>query len=146
MKTDVKISIRGIQNSAEEDSVEIVSLGEMYEKDDNIYVSYEEGAEAASGVDCDIVKSMLKICPKQVEIIKKGPTETHMVFVQDKDTISYYSTPFGEMEVAIHTNRLERLNTEQGFQIFLNYALEINAAHVSDCNVDIRVENMRRKE
>lgn len=146
MKTDVKISIRGIQNSEEDDSVEIVSLGEMYEKGDQIYVSYEEGSEAAPGMDCEIVKSMLKIQPQQVEIIKKGSTETHMVFVQDKDTISYYSTPFGEMEVAIHTKKLERLNTEKGFHILLNYALEINAAHVSDCNVDIRVEDMCRKE
>lgn len=142
MKTDVKISIRGIQNNMSEDSVEVVSLGEMCEKDNQIYVSYEEGTEEASGVDCDIVKSMLKICPNQVEIIKKGATETHMVFVEDKDTISYYSTPFGEMEVAIHTDKLERVNTEKGFQILLKYALEVNAAHMSDCNVDIRVETM----
>lgn len=146
MKTDVKISIRGIQNNVKDDSVEVVSLGEMYEKDDLICVSYEEGADAASGMDCDIINSLLKIHPNQVEMIKKGSAETHMVFVQDKDTISYYSTPFGEMEVTIHTNKLERLDTENGFQIFLNYALEINTAHVSDCNVDIRVEHMRGKE
>ena len=97
MKTEVKISIRGIQDNARDDSVEVVSLGEMQEKDGQIYISYEEGAEAASGMDCDIVTSLLKIHPKQVEIIKKGAAETHMVFVQDKDTISYYSTPFGEI-------------------------------------------------
>ncbi len=107
-----------------------------------IYISYEEGTDAASGMDCDVVKSMLKVCPDQVEIIKKGAAETHMVFVEDKDTISYYSTPFGEMEVAVHTDKLEHIYTEKGFQILLKYALEINAAHMSDCNVDIRVESM----
>lgn len=142
MKTDVKISIRGIQDNADEESVEVVSLGEMYEKGGQIYVSYEEGTEGACGADCDLVKSMLKVCPDQVEIIKKGAAETHMVFVEDKDTISYYSTPFGEMEVAIHTDKLERINTEKGFRILLKYALEVNAAHMSDCNVDIRVETM----
>lgn len=142
MKTDVKISIRGIQDNTNEESVEVVSLGEMYEKGDRIYVSYEEGTEGACGMDCDLVKSMLKVCPDQVEIIKKGAAETHMVFVQDKDTISYYSTPFGEMEVAIHTDKLEQINTEKGFQILLKYALEVNATHMSDCNVDIRVETM----
>ena len=90
--------------------------------------------------------SLLKIHPKQVEIIKKGAAETHMVFVQDKDTISYYSTPFGEMEVTIHTNRLEQMETQHGFQILLQYTLEINTAHVSDCSVEIRVERMNRKE
>ena len=63
-----------------------------------------------------------------------------MVFVEGKDTISYYSTPFGEMEVSIHTDHLKKMETEKGFQILLKYALEINSAHVSDCNVDIRVE------
>ena len=142
MKTDVKISIRGMQNGVGGDAVEVVSLGEMYEKGDGIYVSYEEGTDAAAGMDCDVVKSLLKICPDQVEIIKKGAAETHMVFVEDKDTISYYSTPYGEMEVAVHTDQLEQINTEKGFQILLKYALEINAAHMSDCDVDIRVEQM----
>ncbi len=140
MKTDVKISIRGMQNGTLGEAIEIVSVGEMYEKDGQIYVSYEEGTDAAPGMDCETVKSLLKVCPEQVEIIKKGAAETHMVFVEDKDTISYYSTPFGEMEVAIHTDQLERISTEKGFQILLKYALEINAAHMSDCNVDIRVE------
>ena len=40
MKTEVKISIRGIQDSAKDDSVEVVSLGEMQQKDGQIYISY----------------------------------------------------------------------------------------------------------
>lgn len=63
-----------------------------------------------------------------------------MVFIEDRDTISYYSTPFGELEVAIHTDRLERRERDNGFQILLEYALEINASHMSNCNVDIRVD------
>ncbi|MCM1245265.1 MAG: DUF1934 domain-containing protein [Roseburia sp.] len=142
MKKDVKVSISGVHNNLQEETVEVVSMGELYEKDDKIYVSYDEASDSAPGVDCEIVKSLLKVKKDQVEIIKKGITETHMVFIQDKDTISYYSTPFGELEVAIHTDRLEKTTNEQGFQIFLEYALEINAAHMSSCNVDIKVEYM----
>lgn len=140
MKKDVKISISGIHDNSQQETVEVVSLGELYEKDDKIYVSYDEAAEGASGVDCEIVKNLLKVNQDQIEIIKKGVTETHMVFIEDKDTISYYSTPFGELEVAIHTDRLEKVVNEKGFQIFLEYALEINASHMSSCNVDIKVE------
>lgn len=50
------------------------------------------------------------------------------------------------MEVTIHTNRLEQMETQHGFQILLQYTLEINTAHVSDCSVEIRVERMNRKE
>lgn len=142
MKKDVKISISGIHSNSEEETVEVVSMGEMYETDEQICISYEEAADEAVGVDCEIVKSMLKVKPDQIEIIKKGATETHMVFIEDRDTLSYYSTPFGELEVAIHTDRLERRETGKGFQILLEYALEVNAAHMSDCNVDIKVEYM----
>lgn len=140
MKSNVNISIRGMQNNSQEETVEVVSFGEMYERDNQIFVSYEEASDEEAGADCDIIKSLMKVCPGQVEIIKRGAAETHMVFVEGKDTISYYSTPFGEMEVSIHTDHLEKMETERGFQILLKYALEINSAHVSDCNVDIRVE------
>lgn len=140
MKKNVKVSISGIQNNDNEEMVEVVSVGEMMQRDDHICVSYEEAADNAAGVDCQLVKSMLKVKPDQIEIIKKGAAQTHMVFVEDRDTISYYSTPFGELEVAIHTDRLERKERDNGFQILLEYALEINASHMSNCNVDIRVD------
>ncbi len=140
MKKNVKVSISGIQNNDNEETVEVVSVGEMLQRDDHICVSYEEAADNASGVDCQLVKSMLKVKPDQIEIIKKGAAQTHMVFIEDRDTISYYSTPFGELEVAIHTDRLERKERDNGFQILLEYALEINASHMSNCNVDIRVD------
>lgn len=140
MKKNVKVSISGIQNNDNEETVEVVSVGEMLQRDDHICVSYEEAADNAAGVDCQLVKSMLKVKPDQIEIIKKGAAQTHMVFIEDRDTISYYSTPFGELEVAIHTDRLERKERDNGFQILLEYALEINASHMSNCNVDIRVD------
>ncbi|MCI8962500.1 MAG: DUF1934 domain-containing protein [Eubacterium sp.] len=140
MKKNVKVSISGIQNNDNEETVEVVSVGEMMQRDDHICVSYEEAADNAAGVDCQLVKSMLKVKPDQIEIIKKGAAQTHMVFIEDRDTISYYSTPFGELEVAIHTDRLERKERDNGFQILLEYALEINASHMSNCNVDIRVD------
>ena len=140
MQKNVKVSISGIQNNDNEETVEVVSVGEMMQRDDHICVSYEEAADNAAGVDCQLVKSMLKVKPDQIEIIKKGAAQTHMVFVEDRDTISYYSTPFGELEVAIHTDRLERKERDNGFQILLEYALEINASHMSNCNVDIRVD------
>jgi uncharacterized beta-barrel protein YwiB (DUF1934 family) len=140
MKRKVRVSIRGVQNNVQGESVEVVSMGEMREADGQIFVTYEEAAEEDPGVDCEIVKCMLKATPEQVEIIKEGDTQTHMIFIEDKDTLFYYSTPAGELEVAIHTDRLERTETEDGFEIILEYALEINTAHMWNCDVAIKVE------
>ncbi len=140
MKRDVKISICGIHTNEGEDSVEVVSIGEMYEENDILCVSYEEASDEMDGVECEMVKNLMKIQNEQVQIIKKGPSQTHMVFMEGKDTLSYYSTPFGELEVVIHTSRLQQEQTEKGLEIYLEYALEVNAAHMSQSNVNIKIE------
>ena len=56
--------------------------------------------------------------------------------------LTYYSTPFGELEIVIHTDRLEHQKFDNGFHVELEYALEVNAAHMSNCNVRIQVEEL----
>ena len=98
--------------------------------------------DAVEGVDCVMVQSLLKFRDGQVEILKEGGTRTHMVFVKNQDMLTYYSTPFGELEIVIHTDRLEHRKLDNGFHVELEYALEVNAAHMSNCNVRIQVEEL----
>ena len=120
MKKDVKISIAGLHENGTTDSLEVISFGE----------------------NCEMVQSQLKIRDGQVEILKEGGTRTHMVFVKNQDMLTYYSTPFGELEIVIHTDRLEHRKLDNGFHVELEYALEVNAAHMSNCNVRIQVEEL----
>lgn len=142
MKKDVKISIVGLHQNGTTDSLEVISFGEMYEEDGQTIVKYEEALDNSAGKDCEMVQSQLKLRENQVEILKEGGTQTHMVFVKDQDMLTYYTTPFGELEIVIHTDHLEQKKLDNGFHVELGYALEVNAAHVSDCNVRIKVEEM----
>ncbi|MGN1205729.1 MAG: DUF1934 domain-containing protein [Eubacterium sp.] len=142
MKKDVKISIAGLHENGGTDSLEVISFGEMYEENGETIVKYEEAMEDAQGRDCEMVQSQLKIREDQIEIMKEGGTRTHMVFAKDQDMLTYYSTPFGELEIVIHTDRLEQKKLDNGFHVELEYALEVNAAHMSNCNVRIKVEEM----
>ncbi len=144
MKKNVQVTICGIHTNAQEDSIEVVSVGEMEQKQGQICITYEEAADEEAGVDCEIVTSMLKIKGNQVEMIKRGAAQTHMVFIEGKDTISYYSTAFGELEVAVHTTRLEMKEMQNGFSIDLEYGLEVNSAHMSACRVEIKIEWIER--
>jgi len=140
MTEEVKIKIRGIQGAADEDSVEVVSVGQKYEKDGFICIEDDEVVSEEENGIVQVTKNLLKVKDDQVEVIKKGPAESHMVFVPDRDTFTYYSTPLGELEVSVHTKCIEKKDYENGFSLKLQYDLEMNQAFISSCSVDIAVE------
>ena len=63
-----------------------------------------------------------------------------MVFIPDQTTFTYYSTPIGEIEVSIHTNQIEKIELESGFFLKMDYDLEMNQTFISNCNVQVTVE------
>lgn len=136
---DVKIKIRGSQGD-EPNNVEVVSIGEMYERDGFVCLTYDEVVDEEDTGVVQVVKNMIKINEEQVEVIKKGPTQSHMVFVPEETTFTYYSTPFGEMEVSIFTDEIRRVSKDDGFSLNMQYQLEMNQTLVANSSVNIDVE------
>lgn len=142
MTKEVKLRIRGIQlqNSDAGDKVEVVSVGKMYERDGFVCIAYDEVVKEEENGVVQVAKNLLKIRDDQVEVVKKGPAESHMVFVPERSTYTYYSTPLGELEIGIFTNWMEKVKLPDGFHLKLQYDLELNQTFISKCNVDIVVE------
>lgn len=142
MEQEVKLRISGmqIQGGGAEDKVEVVSVGKMYEEDGAVCVSYEEMLDENETGVVHVVKNLLKVQDNQVEVIKRGSAESHMVFVPEQATYTYYSTPIGELEVSIFTKQIEHEQMTNGFRLMLQYDLEMNQMTISQCNVDIVVE------
>ncbi len=142
MAQEVKLRICGmqIQGGGEEDKVEVVSVGKMYEEDGAVCVSYEEMTDENETGIVHVVRNLLKVHDNQVEVIKRGTSESHMVFVPEQATYTYYSTPIGELEVSIFTKQIEHEQMPNGFRLVLQYDLEMNQMMISQCNVDITVE------
>ena len=142
MTQEVKLRVRGVQMQGEaaEDNVEVVSVGQMYEKDGFTCLTYEEVVGESDGGVVQVVNNLMKIRDDQVEVIKKGPTESHMVFVPERTTYTYYSTPVGELEISIFTKQIERIQMSNGFHLMLQYNLEMNQTFISQCSVDLVVE------
>ncbi len=142
MEQEVKVKICGTQldEMNREELVEVVSVGKMYEEDGFLCISYDEViGEEENGI-VQAVKNMLKINESQVEVVKKGPTASHMVFMPDQTTFTYYSTPVGELEVSIHTSNVEKCDYNDGFLLKLQYELEMNQTYISSCDVKIAVQ------
>lgn len=142
MTQDVKLKIHGIQDHSSEDGddIEVVCMGKMYERDGFTCISYDEVIEEEPNGLVETVKNLLKIRDDQVEVIKKGPAASHMIFVPDQATFTYYSTPLGELEISVHTKSMEKTEQEKGFRLKLQYDLEMNQTFISSCVVDIEVE------
>ena len=142
MSEEVKVTIQGIQAQGDGEAVEVVSMGQMNMQEDGfICVSYDEVVSEEENGLVQVAKNQLKVKDRQVEVIKKTPTSSHMVFIPDQTTYTYYSTPFGEIEVSIHTNQVERTDTSNGFNLQIAYELEMNQTFISNCCVKIMVEH-----
>lgn len=52
-------------------------------------------------IPCKPTINYIKMSPKGMEVRKKGVVNVHMVFEQGKKNMTYYSTPYGTIEMGI---------------------------------------------
>ncbi len=140
MTKDVLITIAGLQIDLNEDEpVEVLSVGEYYYRNGKHYALYDEYMSDEQYDGREICKNTIKITDNQIEIVKKGPVNVHMIFELGKKNISFYSTPFGEISIGIYTTSMEVHESEGEIKAKLNYSLDMNNSHVSDCYITVSI-------
>lgn len=140
MKKDVLVTVKGMQaiESADgQEEVEMVAKGDYYFRNGHHFICYEEMLE---GFDKP-TKNMIKIAENVVEVDKKGVTNTHMVFEPEKKNVTFYATPFGQMEMGIAATKIDIQEEEEKLNILIDYALEINRVHTADCQIHVHVQS-----
>ena len=114
MTKRVWVAISGVRYAdGEREDVEMAAAGEYFEKDGISYVRYDEDEGT------DTVRSMIKLRPDCMEIVKKGPA--------------------GELFMEIRTGRLEVYKDNGTLEAETEYSLMINGQHVSDNRIAVRV-------
>ena len=138
MTKDVLITIRGVHTLDHEDNdVEMIVRGDYYQKNGKHYILYEEilgGAE-------ERVKNVIKISPSSMDIIKKGVTNSRMLFEKNKKNLSCYSTPVGNLVIGIQANHFYVEEQENSIKVNVDYSLDINYEHMSDCRICVDVQS-----
>ena len=132
MTKDVLINISGLQMELDDgEPVEMMTTGDYYLKNGKHFILYDEIED-----DHQVVKNILKIGPKTVEISKKGGRNSHMVFEKGKENLSYYDTPFGSLLLGVSTSDIRWMEKEDHMNLQVDYDLSINSDHISKCRID----------
>lgn len=144
MTKDIFVSIKGLQNPGEEteDELEVIIPGSYYKRGDKHFVKFDEVTEGMEGR----TSNLLKIQKNSLEVTKRGLTNTHMVFEEQKKNMTYYDTPFGNLLVGIAATRVAMEETGENIDVKVDYALEVNYEHLADCTIDVKVRPRNGKE
>ena len=138
-KVCIKITgLHAMENVADDENIEVINIGSYYKRNGKHYVKYEELTDSNGMINDNI----LKISDKEIELITKGCTGTHMVFTMGQKNTTYYSTPFGGINMAIDTYDLNVSEKEDSISADIRYGLEMNLDYVAECAVHIEIESL----
>ena len=139
MDKEVLIHVRGLQTmdaDGEQEPLEIVVPGQYYFRNGSHYLRYEEVMEDFA----EPTVNYIKISRKGMEVRKKGVVNVHMVFEQGKKNMTYYTTPYGTIEMGIAATNLNLQGSDGGLDMKVDYALDMNQEHVADCYLAIKAQ------
>lgn len=140
MTKDVMVTIAGFHMTEEiedEDAIELVHIGQYYERNGTHYILYEERMEGIR----EPVKNMIKAREGQMELRKSGPVTANMVFEENKTQSSTYAIPYGSFLMETATSKVGLEVTEDRLTATASYRLRINGVHCASCEIQVLVQS-----
>lgn len=137
MTKEIIVSVSGIQFEIEPtESVELIAVGDYYNKNGKHYIFYDE-----SDMEDGLTKNRIKIVPGKIEVVKSGATNAQMIFEEGKTNLTYYDTAMGSLLMGVTTSSIQLKEEENRIRAKINYSLEVNYNHISDCEITIHVKS-----
>lgn len=137
MTKDVLLAIKGLQFDAseEESNIQTITVAEYYEKNNNRYVIYDEAAEETN----ESTRNIIKFNGKTLELTKKGFVNVHMIFEENKKSLTNYATPFGDILIGIDAKKITMTDEDKMIHVNVDYALEVNYEFLADCKISMEI-------
>ena len=126
MEKEVVISIRGMQKyeGTPPDVVELVTEGRLAREGESYTLSYQESEITGLGGTL----TTIQVEGEQVTLMRVGEYNSQMVFQEGRRHLSMYDTPYGAMTIGVNTRHLLAQLTDQGGDIEVDYAIEVDHA------------------
>lgn len=136
MKQDVIISIRGTQQQdSDQEFIELVTAGSYYKEKNNYYITYKESE--LTGLDG--TTTTFKVEPDKITLMRFGQISTHLVFEKGRKHVSYYDVGEGSLTVGVSANKVSSALTDEGGDIEIDYAVEIDHAVTGENNFKLNI-------
>lgn len=136
MTKDVMVTIAGFHTLDEDDDkIEMVHIGEYYERNGTHYILFEERMEGMK----EAVKNRLKMREGYLEVQKRGPVTVNMVFEEGKSQSSTYAIPFGSFLIETHTTQVDVMEGEEELRARAEYEMEVNGVYCARSEIRVVV-------
>ena len=119
MEAKLKILTKQYDEVGNIDTIEVNTIGKMFEKNKDIYIVYEESEENQK------VTTTLKISEEEVSIKRFGNVNSLMIFKENHKHLTKYRTNQGLFIIETETNKLVVDKSEKNY-IKLNIEYNIN--------------------
>lgn len=133
----VKITIRAKQKdpNGRVEIVEHKARGSYGYRGGKHYIRYED-KQLSPG---EHVPTVIKLSDRELAIIRQGMVSSRQNFILHGETRADYHTPYGLMELVMHTHELSAEFQEDAGKIHLAYSLAANGAAVGQYDLEIRI-------
>lgn len=140
VKKEVLLKVKGTQTHAwgEQDSIEFITEGRLFSRDNSYYILYSESALAGM----EGITTSLKVEPSRVILNRMGTAEHKATFEEGVLSDGFYVTPYGTMKLSILPSKVEVHLTDAGGSINLEYELQVGCERVSYNQLEITVSSI----
>jgi uncharacterized beta-barrel protein YwiB (DUF1934 family) len=133
------ISVKTLQFiDGQPESIELVTEGEYYKEGSNYFAVYNE--TEISGMDGTM--TTLKIDEDSLTIIRKGTTNSNLVFKRHFNHISLYNTPYGTLEVTVRPSKVQINVDDNGGKVELKYKMEAPGLEVVENELELNIKHI----
>ena len=142
MIKDVIIDIKGVQGIDDQtDVIEFTTDGRFGFKDDEYFISYEEGQLLEAN---ETVKTKIFIKSDNSVILQRtGSINSRMNIQKGIRNPCFYSTPVGDISIGIFGEELNFNLTEAGGEISLCYTIDSDLRLISRNTVNISIREVK---
>ena len=121
MRTKAVISLRSFNDLDKDDVIEVVTPGEFLVTDNGFKAIYEE--TELSGMSG--TTTTLTMLDDKLVLEREGNISAKMDFKKGETSVSLYNTPYGVLDLQIHTEDLNVNINENGGDITAEYSMEL---------------------
>lgn len=121
MKKSAIISLKSYSDLDADDVIEVVTPGEFIVTDDGFKAIYEETELSGMGG----TTTTLTVIDDSLLLEREGNVSAKMDFKKGETSISLYNTPYGALDLQIHTEDLNVDINENGGVVTAKYLMEL---------------------